>query len=132
MWHPKTNAFEKQMNEILLEVDAELEERYGDRFPLHPARAEHGETASGQYSGLFTVNTHFTPGYGSDLGRGYVIDVEMVTLAEVPDEVEEQIEADAARRVEEKLHERFPERDLTVERDGRMFKIRGNFSLGTA
>jgi hypothetical protein len=132
MWHPKTSAFEKKMNEILLEVDAELEERYGDRYPLHPARAEHGETASGQQSGLFTVNTYFTPGYGSELGRGYVIDVEMVTLADVPDDVEEQIEAEAAQRVEEKLRERFPERELTVERDRRVFKIRGDFSLGTA
>jgi hypothetical protein len=131
MWHPKTNEFEKQMHELLLEVDAELEERYGDRYPLHPARAAHGETASGQYSGLFTVNTHFTPGYGSELGRGYVLDVEMVTLSDVPDEVEEEIEAEAATLLQRKLSERFPERDLRVERDRRVFKIRGDFSLGT-
>lgn len=132
MWHPKTSAFEKRMHELLLEVDAELEDRYGDRYPLHPARARHGETASGQYSGLFSVQTHFTPGYGSELGRGYILDVEMVTLADVPDDVREQIEAEAARRIEEKLRERFPERELSVERDRAAFKIRGDFSLGEA
>ncbi|MFP4373462.1 MAG: hypothetical protein ACLFPO_03960 [Spirochaetaceae bacterium] len=131
MWHPKTNAFEKEMDEVLREVDTELEERYGDRYPLHPARAEHGETASGRHSGLFSVDAYFTPGYGSELGRGYVVDVEMVTLADVPDDVEEEIEADAARRVEAKLQERFPERNFRVSRDGRVFKIRGDFSLGT-
>ncbi|NBB90790.1 MAG: hypothetical protein GVY23_06245 [Spirochaetes bacterium] len=131
MWHPKTNAFEKEIDAMLREVDAELEERYGDRYPLHPARAAHGETASGQHSGLFSVDAYFTPGYGSELGRGYVVDVEMVTLADVPDEVEDQIEMEAALRVEEKLGERFPERNLHVTRDGRVFKIRGDFSLGT-
>jgi hypothetical protein len=130
MWHPKTSEFESRLYEVLSEVDAELEERYGGDYPLHPARAEHGETESGQHSGLFTVGTHFTPGYGSELGRGYVIDVEMVTLFDVPDEVEEEIEAEAARLVEQKLQNRFPERELHVERDGRLFKIRGDFSLG--
>jgi hypothetical protein len=130
MWHPKTAEFEKRLHELLLEVDTELEERYGGSYPLHPARAEHGETASGQQSGLFSVSTYFTPGYGSELGRGYVIDVEMVTLADVPDEVEEEIEADAASRIERKLNERFPDRRLDVERDGRLFKITGDFSLG--
>ena len=132
MWHPKTNAFEKKMNEVLDEVDTELEKRYGDRYPLHPARAQHGETASGQHSGLFSVDAYFTAGYGSEHGRGYVVDVEMVTLSDVPDDIEEEIEAEAARRVEEKLKERFPERNFQVTRDGPVFKIRGDFSLGTA
>lgn len=130
MWHPKTSEFESRLYRVLMEVDAELEERYGGDYPLHPARAEHGETESGQYSGLFSVGSHFTPGYGSELGRGYVIDLEMVTLADVPDHVEDEIEAEAARLVEEKLRREFPQRDLHVDRDGRLFKIRGDFSLG--
>ncbi|MFP4205556.1 MAG: hypothetical protein ACLFRR_03490 [Spirochaetaceae bacterium] len=130
MWHPKTSAFDKQMNEVLEEVDAELEEEYGERYPLHPARAEHGETSSGRYSGLFRVGTSFTPGYGSALGRGYVVDVEIMTLSNVPDDVEEEIDVKAARRIEEKLRSRFPDRNLRVERDGRVFKIVGDFSLG--
>ena len=130
MWHPKTNEFEKRLHKRLLEVDAVLEDRYGADYPLHPSRPEDGETSGGNQSGLFRVNTHFTPGYGSQFGRGYVIDMEMVTLADVPDEVENKIEAEAAELLESKLHEEFPKRDLRVERDGRLFKILGDFSLG--
>ncbi|MFO8065630.1 MAG: hypothetical protein ACQETQ_00765 [Spirochaetota bacterium] len=130
MWHPKTNKFEKQLHKRLLEVDAVLEERYGDDYPIHPSRPEHGETSGSNQSGLFRVNTHFTPGYGSELGRGYIIDVEMITLADVPDEVEEKIEAEGAALLESKLRDEFPERELRVERDGRLFKIVGDFSLG--
>ncbi|MFP4067006.1 MAG: hypothetical protein ACLFS5_05835, partial [Spirochaetaceae bacterium] len=59
-----------------------------------------------------------------------VVDMEIMTLSNVPDDVEEEIDVKAARRIEEKLRSRFPDRNLRVERDGRVFKIVGDFSLG--
>ncbi|MFO7730559.1 MAG: hypothetical protein R6V86_12425, partial [Spirochaetia bacterium] len=62
--------------------------------------------------------------------RGYVLDVDMVTLSDVPDKKEEEIEDDAVHFIRAKLAEYFPERDLQVYRDGRTFKITGDLSLG--
>ncbi|HDQ15352.1 MAG TPA: hypothetical protein ENN41_11125 [Sediminispirochaeta sp.] len=122
--------FDKRLRALFDEVDDYLEDKYGDRYPLHPRRAKRGSTSSKAHDGLFNVGAAFSAGYGSEHGRGYVIDVDMVTLAKVPDDVEEMIEDDAVEFVRKKLPEYFPERDLSVRRDGRTFKISGDLSLG--
>ncbi len=79
---------------------------------------------------MFNVGASFSAGYGSEHGRGYVLDIDMVTLSDVPDEKEEEIEDDAVQFIRKKLPEYFPDRDLKVRRDGRTFKISGDLSLG--
>jgi hypothetical protein len=131
MEHHRAKEFDRKLKRLFDETDDYLEDSYGDRYTLHPARAERGGTANKASDGLFNVGASFSAGYGSEHGRGYVIDVDMVTLREVPDEVEEEIEEAAVRYIRRRLSHYFPERDLKVERDGRTFKIIGDFRLGT-
>ena len=124
------DKFESRLKNLFDEVDDYLEDKYGNHYPLHPARASRGRTANKETNGLFNVGASFSTGYGSEHGRGYVIDVDMVTLSQVPDEVEEKIEVDAVNFVRRKLPHYFPDRKLEVRRDKRTFKISGDLSLG--
>ncbi|MFW5811908.1 MAG: hypothetical protein ACOCWS_02900 [Alkalispirochaetaceae bacterium] len=131
MSHHSLRSFEKKLKQLFDEVDDYLEERYGGEYPLHPARPKRGKTSSKSHDGLFNIGASFSPGYGSEHGRGYVIDVEMVTLSNVTDEREEEILTDAAEKVDSLLKKYFPDRELSVRRDGSLFKIVGDLSLGT-
>ncbi len=131
MRHPKINQWDKQMKSLFDEVDDYLEEHYGHLYPLHPNRASRGRTSNKEHDGLFNVGADFSSGYGSSIGRGYVIDVDMVTLSEVPDKVEHEIQEEVVQLVRERLPKYFPNRDLSVSRDGNVFKIHGDFSLGS-
>ena len=131
MKHPRLKQFDDRLKALFDEVDDHLEERYGGRYPLHPARARKGATANKEQSGLFSVGASFSAGYGSEYGRGYVVEVEIVTLTEVPDEIEEEIDEEAARKVRELLPRYFPDRRLELVRDRRLLKIHGDLSLGT-
>ena len=130
MEHHSLASFDKRLKAVFDAADDYLEEKYGGNYPLHPARAKRGQTANKQSDGLFNVGASFTAGFGSEHGRGYVLDVDMVTLSDVPDEKEEEIEEDAVEFIRAKLAENFPERDLQVYRDGRTFKITGDLRLG--
>lgn len=132
MSHHNLIRFEKRLKELFDEVDDYLEERYGGEYPLHPARPPRGKTSSKSQDGLFNVGASFSAGYGSEHGRGYVMDVDMVTLSNVSREREEEILEEAAAKVGELLKRYFPDRELSVERDGRLFKIVGDLSLGEA
>jgi len=129
--HPRLAAWEKRLHDVLQQVDAMLEEQYGHEWPLHPARPPRGTTANAQYDGLFRVTASFSAGYGSELGRGYVFRTEMATLADVPSEIRERIEASAADDLRILLDEEFPDQRLEVSRDGNVFKIHGDLSLGS-
>ena len=130
MWHPKTVEFDNRLKKLLDEVDDYIEDLYGDRYSLNPVRPARGETANPEADGLFYVGANFTPGYGSELGRGYLIDVKMSTLEKVDEDVRREIYNSAADKVRELLPLHFPERELAVRRDGNHFKIQGDFSLG--
>ncbi len=130
MKHPSLKRFDDRLKALFDEVDNYLEQHYGDRYPLHPARAKQGATQNKEHSGLFSVGASFSAGYGSDHGRGYVVEVDMVTLAEVPDDIEEEIDEAAAQKVRDLLPLYFPDRQLELVRDGRVFKIHGDLSLG--
>ncbi len=127
--HPKAVAWEATLKQIFDQIDHELEERYGDQYPLHPNRPSHGETINPEDSGLFNIGASFTPGFGSQTGRGYVVNVRMVTLARVPLEVQDYMEEQVVGMLRERLPAVFPGRDLTIERDGHTFKITGDLSL---
>lgn len=111
-------------------IDDALESKYGHLYPLHPARARRGATANKAYDGLFNVGAAFSAGYGSEHGRGYIVRIHMVTLSEVPDSMREMIEEEAVRMLRTQLAKAFPKRQLKVSRDGPVYKIHGDLSLG--
>lgn len=130
MRHPHLIEMEKRLKSLFDEVDDRLEDLYGREYTLHPARPGRGTTSNREQDGLFNVGADFTPGFGSRLGRGYVIDVEMKTLENVPDAKREEILAETVNMVRKRLPHYFPNRVLRIDRDGRTFKIYGDLSLG--
>jgi len=130
MWHPKMIEFDDRLKKLFDEVDAYIEDLYGDRYNLHPIRPARGETSNPEADGLFNIGANFTPGFGSELGRGYLIDVTIATLEKIDEDVRREIYETAAKKVKELLPVHFPERKLTVRRDKNHFKIQGDFSLG--
>lgn len=129
--HPKLIEWEKSMKSMFDEIDDYLEDKYGNLYPLHPNRMGRGETSNKESDGLFNVGAAFSAGFGSELGRGYVIEVHMSTLSKVPDEIKEIIKKETAELVRAKIQVFFPGRDLKVEKDGNLYKIYGDLSLGT-
>ena len=113
-------------------TDAEMERRYGDRFPLHPARLPDGEAASRQYDGLFSLSAGFTAGFGSKFGPGYSLDLRMVTLDAVPADFRQQFETEAIEVLKGELAKQFPDRHLEIVHDVNGYKIVGDLSLGEA
>jgi hypothetical protein len=130
MWHPKTEEFQHRMKKLFDEVDHYIEDLYGDTYPLHPMRPARGQTANPEADGLFYVAARFTPGFGSELGRGYLIDISMSTLEKVDKDMRRKIYETVAKKVKELLPLHFPERELFVRRCKNHFKIQGDFSLG--
>jgi hypothetical protein len=130
--HHKLTVFTSRLENLLNEVDEELEEKYADYFPLHPNRPQRGTTKSPDMDGLFEIAPDFTPGFGSEQGRGYLISCRVATLEKVPPDWFEAFLREVAERVREKLPLSFPERTLSIVRDGNRYKIIGDFSLGDA
>ena len=128
--NPKLAQWEARLHKLIRKIDHDLEDRHGDVWPLHPARPRRGSAANPQYDGLFRVTAAFSAGYGSRLGPGYVVRVEIVTLAAVSDDLRETIEQEAVDMLRAGLPQAFPGRDLRVERDGSVFKIFGDLSIG--
>ncbi len=128
--HPKTIAWERTLSEVFDAIDADLEAAYGDRYPLHPARAKHGKTSNPEHDGLFNLGAAFSAGYGSQQGAGYVIRLRVATLSKVPDSVIEEMKNFIVERLRDALPKAFPDRELKVTRDGPIFKIHGDLSLG--
>ncbi len=127
--HPQVEAWEDRVKQVLDEIDARLEQRHGHLFELHPMRPEAGATANPEDDGLFDVGAAFTAGFGSRLGRGYVVDVRLATLAPVPAALQETIGAEVADQLRAGLARAFPGRELRVDRDGSQYKITGDLSL---
>lgn len=129
--HPKMIQFDDTMKKMLDEVDNYIEDNFGNLYPLHPARPARNTTSNPLSDGLFGVRADFTPGFGSELGRGYILNVEMKTLSEIPEDVKDKIYNAACTKIEELLPTYFPGRKLEVKQDGNLLKIVGDFSLGT-
>ena len=129
MRYHKIEEWESRLKRVFDRVDDFLEEKYGRKYPLHPARPTRGATASKAQDGLFNVGASFSAGYGSKRGPGYVVEVRMVTLTRVPRYIRDQIEEDAVQRLQEELPKEFPDRELLVERDGPVYKIHGDLRI---
>lgn len=129
MRNHRVEEWEDKLNDLLKRVDHALEEQYGALLKLHPARPPHGSTANPQQDGLFRVTASFTPGFGSKLGKGYVIRLDLVTLDALLDEQRTLIQQTAIQLIKAGLEEVLPGRGLTVKRDGKLWKIVGDLSL---
>jgi hypothetical protein len=130
--HPKLIAFSGTLEDMFREVDEELEELWGESFPRHPNRPARGQTYNPGMDGLFNIAPDFTAGYGSQKGRGYIISVKVATLEKVSPAEREYLMALVSGLVQRKLPRFFPDRRLEIVRDGPVFKIVGDFSLGEA
>jgi hypothetical protein len=128
--HHSVVAWEQELDAVFERIDAALEDRYGDALPLHPARARRGTTARGKHDGLFHVGAAFSAGFGTEHGRGYVVNIRLATLANVSDTLRTKIEHDVLAMLREELPKAFPGRRLEVSRDGNRLKIHGDLSLG--
>lgn len=129
--HPKSEAWDRTLQAVVEQVDQTMEARHGHKFVLGWNRPAAGSTCNPQMDGLFNIGTKFTLGFGSALGRGYVLDLVVSSRDPVPPATLAAWEAEAAGLVQDELVRRFPGRDLRVERDGPVFKIVGDFGLGT-
>ena len=130
-YHPKVTAFDEKLKKVFDEIDDYLENKYKDIYHLHPARPEKGETANPESDGLFNVGSSFTAGYGSELGRGYTVEIRIVTLQKIDPALMYEIEEDTIALLREKLDKAFPERKLSVSRDRNIIKIHGDLKLGS-
>jgi hypothetical protein len=128
--HPKLAAFTGRLEALFHEVDEELEDHWEGSFALHPNRPSRGMTGNPEMDGLFEIAPDFTPGIGSAKGRGYIVSLRVATLDRVSPEQIEFLMEEAAALIRAKLSRYFPDRDLEVVRDGKRFKIVGDFSLG--
>jgi hypothetical protein len=132
MRHPKLVLWEQQLKAIFDKIDDFLEDKYGDLFPLHPSRPARGTTSNKEHDGLFNVGASFSAGFGSEHGPGYVVEITMATLSHVPVEIRRQIERDVVDILDRELETAFPQKILDVTKDGNVFKIHGDLSLGQA
>ena len=122
-------SFESTLKRLFDQIDDELEDRWGGEYPLHPSRPQRGTVPNKEQDGLFNIGASFSAGYGSEYGKGYVIEVRLVTLSSIDESAREEIRRYAAERVEELLPAFFPDRKLRLVRDGDLFKIIGDLSI---
>ncbi len=132
MRHHKAVTWEKRLKAVFDKIDDHLEAKYGKEYPLRPTRAKRGTTSNKEHDGLFRIGAAFTAGYGSKVGRGYAVEILMVTLKRVPKDIRQAIEEEVATMLRQALPEAFPGRKLNVSRDGRIYKIHGDLKLGRA
>ena len=129
MRNSQVEQWEERLDALLKRVDVTLEEEYGAVVSRHPSRPSHGATANPQNDGLFRITATFTAGFGSRLGRGYVVTIEPVTLADFPKDAWREIERKACRLIAAGLDDALPGRNLKLQRDGDVWKITGDLSL---
>ncbi len=132
MRHFAAEQWEARLDEVMHELDVFLEEKYAGAYTLHPARPRRGKTANPAQDGLFGITANFSLGLGSSVGKGYVVDIKLVTLQHVQEDVRDKIEAEAMQKLEALLPKYFPETNLRIAMDGNIVKIYGDLKLGNA
>jgi hypothetical protein len=128
--HRRLEIWEKKLKDVFDRIDDHLEEKYGKIYPLHPHRAKRGATSNKEQDGLFNVGASYSLGIGSKHGAGYVVEVRFVTLKHVNEGLRHQIEEEVAEILKREIPRSFPDRPLRVDRDGNVYKIYGDLSLG--
>ncbi|MBR6348013.1 MAG: hypothetical protein IKR80_03570 [Spirochaetales bacterium] len=128
--HPKQEILEEKMAQLCQALDNHLEDIYGDHYRLHPNRLRRGKGSNPSFDGLFSTSLAFTLGYGSEYGRGYVVNVEIRTLDKVSQYDSTKIQAEAFSFISQNLKKFIPDQDLKIVQDGNLMKVVGDFSLG--
>ncbi|HPJ57582.1 MAG TPA: hypothetical protein PLK81_08070 [Kiritimatiellia bacterium] len=127
----KLERWEARLKKVFDEIDSELEaEGACKKFKRHPNRPPAGTTSNREDDGLFDLGAAFSVGIGSRHGPGYVLQARIATLDPVSPDAQKKLEDEVARRLRRKLPEAFPGVRLHVNRDGRVYKIHGDLSLG--
>jgi hypothetical protein len=129
MRHRKAKEWEKRLKGVFDEIDKALEQQYGDRFPLHPARPATGSTSNPEMDGLFNVGASYSAGFGSKIGPGYVVDIRLSTLQHIPEGLADQLRDTVETMLTEKLPVAFPGKSLQVSREEHHLRIHGDLSL---
>lgn len=130
--HPKQMRLEQKLRDMADDLDHYLEERFEGLYPLHPNRLPRGKAASVAYDGLFSTGTQFTAGFGSEHGRGYVVSVEIRTLCPVKEEDRKAVEEASREYLKTIIPRYLPGRKIELRRDGSVYKLVGDFSLGSS
>ena len=111
----KVRKLDDKLKKIFDIIDDYLENNYGSKYHLHPNRPKRGSTANKASDGLFNVGASFSAGYGSVFGRGYVVDVDLVTLDHIPEKIQLDIENEVADLLRSIIPDFFPEQDIKSE-----------------
>ncbi|MGE4490274.1 MAG: hypothetical protein AB7E95_12100 [Kiritimatiellales bacterium] len=125
----KVIDWEHRLKAVFDEIDAELENEYGSRYPLHPSRPKRGTTSNPETDGLFNVGAAFSAGFGSKNGPGYTVEIRLSTLRHVPENIRTEIKEKVFQSLENKLPSAFPDRDLNVTEEDGVIRIHGDLSL---
>jgi hypothetical protein len=128
--HPKQEELENELANLCRNLDNYLEDKYGQKYRIHPNRLKRGAGSNPRFDGLFSTSIAFSLGYGSKSGRGYIVEVDIRTLDRVTEEDRQKILEDAFDYIKDNLKIYLPERELDIVRDGDVMKIVGDFSLG--
>jgi hypothetical protein len=129
MRHPKAMQWEKTLKTVFDDIDRELEEQYGERWPLHPSRPEEGSTSNPEHDGLFNVGAAFSAGIGSKYGPGYTVEIRISTLKNIPATVRAKIKQQVFQTLEKKIPTAFPGKILHVSEENGIIRIHGDLSL---
>jgi len=129
MRHQKAKAWEKRLKFVFDKIDIELEHRYREHFDLHPSRPEHGTTSSREMDGLFNIGASYSAGFGSRLGPGYVVDIRLSTLEQIPKTLKIELRDKIQAMLIEKLPAAFPGKMLRVDKEGSHLRIHGDLNL---
>ena len=127
----KLERWEARLKKVFDEIDTEFEqEGFCRKFKRHPNRPPAFATSNREDDGLFDLGAAFTVGLGSQHGPGYVVQARLATLENVPPEIQKKFEDEVVRRLKKKLPKAFPGVKLFIDRDGSVYKIHGDLSLG--
>jgi hypothetical protein len=121
--------WEKKLKTVFDAIDADLEAEYGSEYNLHPSRPEQGSTSNPETDGLFNVGAAFSAGFGSKYGPGYVVEIRMSTLTQVPSTVREEIQQKVLQQLKEELPKTFPGKELNASEENDVIRIHGDLNL---
>lgn len=129
MKNPLLQKWEDKLQGIFDRIDDQLEEKYGNTYPLRFNRPARGCGVTPDTDGLFELSVSFSLGIASQLGPGYVFRVKLATMSRVPQEFMTKIEDEVVEMLKMELPKEFPNKELKVARDGKNYKIYGDLDL---
>ncbi len=129
MKNPLLQKWEDKLQGIFDRIDDQLEEKYGDAYPLRFNRPARGCGVTPDTDGLFELGFSFSLGLTSQIGPGYVFKVKVATMNRVSSDFMEKVENEVIDMLKAELPKEFPNRDLNIAKDGKNYKIYGDLDL---